>query len=343
MDINHTFKADYPVTVIISVYRELDYVERCINSLIKQTFQSFEFILIDDCGGNGAFERARKIADNSILADRTRYIVHQRNMGIAFSRNTGMDAATGEYMLYLDSDDFFEPDMIELLYNAAVKHNADLVISDFIREMPRGVSVYAKDTFDHELITGSADKERYIEEMLTSVKGCTPWNKLVKREVYIKNDIRFHDNMRDDLSVTPILVWHAQRIAFVNKALVHFVQYNTASGTFSFNHLPFVANALVHLETFFKSKGLDYTDIFLRYKANTKRKILMHPKPEMTQEQMFGLFPEVDNAIKTGKRLEPKIQYQLVLQLATRRNKVLFRIYRKSLLVLLKAFSLVSQ
>ncbi|MFA5848548.1 MAG: glycosyltransferase family 2 protein [Bacteroidales bacterium] len=331
------------VTVIISVYRELAYVEKCINSLINQTFQSFEFILIDDCGGDGAFEKARNLTENSILADRTRYIVHQRNMGIASSRNTGMAAATGKYMIYLDSDDFFEPDLLEELYNAAVRHDADLVISDFIREMPGGVSVYSKDTFDQDLITEFADKERYIKEMLTSVKGCAPWNKLVKRELYINNNISFHDNMRDDLSVTPLLVWHATRIAFVHKALTHFVQYNTASGTFSFNHLPFVGNALVHLETFFKSKGMDYTDVFLRYKANTKRKILMHPKPEMTQEQMFGLFPEVDSAIRNGERLEPKIQYQMVLKLASMRNKNLFRIYRKSLLVLLKASSLVSQ
>ena len=331
------------ITVIISVYRELAYVERCINSLIKQTFQSFEFILIDDCGGDGAFEKAKDITENSILAERSRYIIHQRNMGIAASRNTGMKAATGEYMIYLDSDDFFEPNLLEELYNAAVKQKADLVISDFIREMPGGVSVYAEDTFDQDLISDFADKERYIKEMLTSVKGCALWNKLVKREVYLNNQISFHDNMRDDLSVTPLLVWHAARIAFVHKALTHFVQYNTASGTFSFNHLPFVGNALVHLETFFKSKGVDYTDVFLRYKANTKRKILMHPKPEMTQDQMFGLFPEVDSAIRNGERLEPKIQYQTVLKLASKRNKTLFRIYRKSLLILLKASSLVSR
>ncbi len=331
------------VTVIISVYRELEYVERCINSLINQTFQSFEFILIDDCGGDGAFEKAKNITENSILAERSRFIVHKKNKGIAASRNTGMAAAKGEYMIYLDSDDFFEPNLLEELYNAAVRHDADLVISDFIREMPGGVSVYAKDTFDQDLITEFADKDRYIKEMLTSVKGCAPWNKLVKRELYLKHDVRFHDNMRDDLSVTPLLVWHASRIAFVHKALTHFVQYNTASGTFSFNHLPFVGNALVHLETFFKSKGMDYTDIFLRYKANTKRKILMHPKPEMTQEQMYGLFPEVDSAIRAGVRLEPKIQYQMALRLASWRNKIWFRIYRKSLLILLKASSLVSQ
>ncbi|OFY39413.1 MAG: hypothetical protein A2X18_04770 [Bacteroidetes bacterium GWF2_40_14] len=331
------------ITVIISVYRELEYVERCINSLIAQTFQSFEFILIDDCGGDGAFEKAKKITEQSILAERSRYIVHERNMGIAFSRNTGMAAATGEYMIYLDSDDFFEPNLLEELYNAAVRHNADLVISDFIREMPGGVSIYSKDTFEEDLITEFADKERYIKEMLTSVKGCAPWNKLVKREVYLNNNILFHNNMRDDLSVTPLLVFHATRIAFVHKAMTHFVQYNTASGTFSFNHLPFVGNALVHLEAFFISKGLDYTYIFLRYKANTKRKILMHPKPEMTQEQMFGLFPEVDSAIRNGERLEPKMQYQIVLKLASMRNKTLFRIYRKSLLILLKVASLVSQ
>jgi hypothetical protein len=146
--------------------------------------------------------------------------------------------------------------------------------------------------------------------------------------------------MRDDLSVTPILVYLAPKIAFVHKPLTHFVQYNTASGTFSFNHLPFVGNALVHLESFFTSRGLDYSEIFLKYKANTKRKILMHTKPEMTKEEMFGLFPEVDSALKKGMRLEPKIQYQILLRLATRKNKVMFSIYRWTLLKLLRVASL---
>lgn len=326
----------YPISVIISVYRGLEYIEKCINSLIAQTFQEFEFILIDDRGGNGAFEKARQITENSLIAVRSRYVVHERNMGIAAARNTGIAAANGEYIVFLDSDDFFEPNLLEDLYNAAIKNDADLVISDFIREMPNGVSVYAKDTFDEDLITEFADKERYIKEMLMSVKGCAPWNKIAKKELYITNHISFHDNMRDDLSVTPILVYHAARIAFVHKPLLHFVQYNFNSGTYSFNHLPFVGNALVHLETFFISKGMDYSQIFLKYKANTKRKMLMHPKPEMKLEEILKVFPEVDSALRAGERLEPKIQYQIFLLLALKKNKIWFKMYRKALNSLLR-------
>ncbi|MEN6618466.1 MAG: glycosyltransferase family 2 protein [Rikenellaceae bacterium] len=328
----------YPVSVVISVYRGLMYVERSINSLINQSFQSFEFVLIDDCGGDGAFEKAKSLTDNSLLAERSQYIVHERNMGIAASRNTGLAAAIGEYIIYLDSDDFFEPNLLEELYNVALKNNADLVISDFTREMPNGISIYAKDTFCKDVITEITDKERYIKEMLISVKGCSLWNKLIKRDLFLSNHVSFHDNMRDDLSVSPILVYLARRIAFVHKALTHYsVQYNTGSETFSFNHLPFVGNALIHLESFFMGRGMDYSNIFLRYKANTKRKMLLHPKPEMKPDDILRLFPEVDSALKKGVRLEPKIHYQILLLLAIRRNKTAFKIYRWVLLKLLKA------
>ena len=326
---------NYPISVIISVYRELQYVEKCINSLIEQSFKDFEFILIDDRGGDGAYEKAKSLIENSPLAERSRYIAHDRNRGIAAARNTGLATAKGEYIIYLDSDDFFEPNLLEELYTAALKYDAELVISDFIREMPNGIPIYAKDTFAEDVISDFADRERYIKEMLTSVKGCALWNKLIKKELFLFNDISFHDNMRDDLSVSPILVCVAPKIAFVHKPLTHFVLYNVNSGTFSFNHLPFVGNALVHLESFFICRGMDYSQIFLRYKANTKRKMLLHPKPEMGLDQIFRLYPDVDSALKRGERLEPKIQYQILLLLAIKGNKIGFYIYRSVLSTLL--------
>lgn len=204
--------------------------------------------------------------------------------------------------------------------------------------MPGNKTIYAKDTFDVDFITEQEEREKYIREMLTSIKGCALWNKLIRKELFSSNGIAFHDNMRDDFSVSPLLVCVAPKIAFVQKPLLHFVQYNASSGTYSFNHLPFVGNALIHLEAFFKARGLDYSSAFLRYKANTKRKMFLHPKPEMTTKEILGIFPEVDDAIKKGERLEPKIQYRLLLELAGKKNKELFYIYKFALKLCLQVF-----
>ena len=327
---------NYPVSVIISIFRELKYVDKCINSLISQTFQSFELILIDDHGCDGAFEKAKKLIEKSIIAPRCRYISHDKNLGIAASRNRGLAEAKGEYIIYLDSDDYFETNLLEELYLSAGKYKADLVISDFTREFSEEISVYAKDTFDQESISEEKDKLKYIEQMLTAKKGCALWNKLIKRKLLLDNEIHFYDNMRDDLSVSPIMVYCATVIAFVPLPLTHFVQYNSNSGTYSFSHLPFVGNALVHLEKFFNKKGVDFRDVLLKYKANTKRKMLLHPNPEMKREAMLALFPEVDKAILKGGRLEPKIQYQLLLWLAAMNNKIPFIFYRAIIFSLLR-------
>lgn len=106
------------VSVIIPVYRVSSLIERSLNSIINQTFRDFELILIDDCGKDNSIEIAESLLSLSWLKGLYRIEYNCRNLGVSASRRRGMEVASGDYIIHLDSDDYFEPDLLALLYRA---------------------------------------------------------------------------------------------------------------------------------------------------------------------------------------------------------------------------------
>ena len=108
------------ISVIIPVYNVYDYLEKCLNSLVKQTDKNFEVIIVND----GSTDNSQEIIDKFVLENDNMYSFKKENGGQASARNFGLQKATGEYILFLDSDDYYEPNTIEILKKEA---NADIV------------------------------------------------------------------------------------------------------------------------------------------------------------------------------------------------------------------------
>lgn len=183
------------VSVIVPVYNVEKYLDRCIKSLINQTLRNIEIILVNDGSPDGCPELCNQYAasDNRIR------VVHKNNAGLGMARNSGLDVAKGDYVAFVDSDDFVELDMYERLYSTAIKENADAVISGgFIDERADGTT-YANhimktvDVFDGntrqlalEMLGSKPEFRRdYIYEP-SSCKG------VYRRSVINDNRIRFH-------------------------------------------------------------------------------------------------------------------------------------------------------
>lgn len=113
------------VSIVVPVYNTEKYLERCLDSIRKQTLREIEIILVDD----GSKEPCAALCDALAKTDPRIRVVHKKNGGLGFARNTGMEAATGEYIGFVDSDDHIEPTMYEALYDAAKRNGADLAIS----------------------------------------------------------------------------------------------------------------------------------------------------------------------------------------------------------------------
>lgn len=216
----------YDVSVLVPVYNVSQFIERSLHSLFSQTHQSIQFVFVDDCSPDNSFEILQKVLLlYPLRKNDVKIVKHEINRGLAAARNTGVENADGEYILHMDSDDYAELNMVEEMFLEAKKKNADTVISDFFLQWKKSTK------YVHQVF--SSDKEEYMEMLLNGSAMPAIWNKMFKRDIYIKNKIAAIAgiNVGEDFSVTPKLIYHSDIIVKVNKAFVHYVQYNEGSYT----------------------------------------------------------------------------------------------------------------
>lgn len=203
------------ISVIVPVYKAEEYLHRCVDSILAQTFQDFEVLLIDD----GSPDRSGGICDEYARKDRRVRVFHKENGGVSLARQCGMDHAQGEYTIHADPDDWVEPTMLEELYKKAKEEDADMVICDFYEER-KNKTVYIRQqpsTLDHETV---------LCELFQQLHGSC-CNKLVRRACYKEFGVRFPEELSycEDLFVNTCLLSHSMVVVYLPKAFYHYDQY----------------------------------------------------------------------------------------------------------------------
>lgn len=216
------------VSVIIPVYKVEDFIARCAESLFAQTLDGIEFVFVDDCTP----DRSMDILQSVIDANRERMeekgwsVVMEHmpvNSGLPAVRRRGIERSTGDYIIHCDSDDWPEPQMYGLMYEAAVRNDADIVICDFA--VNDGASVIEKVKG-----AGTTDKDRFIRDLLLQKYSWAVWNKLVSRRCFTDGLIPPKGNMGEDMVQTFQLLLNAGSVAYVPQTLYNYF-LNTASMT----------------------------------------------------------------------------------------------------------------
>ena len=202
------------ISVIVPVYKAEAYLHRCVDSILAQTFQDFEVLLIDD----GSPDRSGEICDEYARKDRRVRVFHKENGGVSSARQCGMDHAQGEYTIHADPDDWVDPTMLEELYQKAKKEDADMVICDFYEER-KNKTIYVRQQ------PSSLDHETVLCELFGHL-WASCWNKLVKSTRYKDFGIMFPQELSccEDLYVSACLVAEDIKIAYLNKAFYHYDQ-----------------------------------------------------------------------------------------------------------------------
>ena len=113
------------VSIIIPVYNVSKYIERCLKSALDQTWKDLEIILVDDCTPDDSMDIARSVLETSSRSNMVTILKHEKNRGLSAARNTGIRQAKGDYLYFLDSDDYLPVNSIELLADAAIRHNVE--------------------------------------------------------------------------------------------------------------------------------------------------------------------------------------------------------------------------
>lgn len=217
------------ISVIIPVYNSGEFLERSIESVLNQTFCDFELIVVDDGSNDNSVQIIRRFMEK----DKRIILVEQRNRYAGIARNTGMKCAKGEYLLFLDSDDFFEPNMLEILRRKADEKKADVVICDaFFYDNDTGEVTEPSWVLRKEYISNIEDVFSYRDIMhrIFQISLPVPWNKLYRRSFVENNNLYFQDTKRsnDELFVNLSLIL-AERLCVLDQRLLTYRINNQAS------------------------------------------------------------------------------------------------------------------
>ena len=218
------------VSVIIPIYNSEKYIIRCLNSVVSQTINDLECILIDDCGNDNTLSLIEKYLKEYNGPKQFKVIRHQNNCGVATARNTGIKAASGTYLFFLDSDDAIVEDCIESLLNL-YRAYPDIVMAQGNAMDENGeISTYGCHENVPEYINKKEDILFYLLSKLTSV----PWNRLIKKSFVIKNSLFFLDGkVHEDMLWTYFVAKYADAIAYTNKST--YIYYTNANSIMTSN------------------------------------------------------------------------------------------------------------
>ena len=210
------------VSVIVPVYGVEEYIGQCARSILAQTYPHLECIFVND----GTPDRSMEILSDVVkeFPERNVVVVNKENGGLPRARWSGLEVATGEYIMHVDSDDWLEPDAAARLVEEALRSDADLVYCDFWKEYGH------RHKLDHERTYTVQDKACWMKRLYDNGAYGYVWCKFARRSLYQDMFVpRF--NMHEDIVFSTQLIWRASRISQLSVPLIHYRRTNSSSAT----------------------------------------------------------------------------------------------------------------
>lgn len=223
----HNKNSNIKVSVIVPVYNTELYLKRCINSILNQSFQDIELIIVNDNSTDSSSKIIKDFIDknNNII-----YINNEENRGVSNCRNEAIKISRGEYILFVDSDDYLDESMIETMYNEASSNNLDIAICGYFLDYEDGNTQNRIINLDENRIY---NRYEILSEILHHKNGITghSWNKLLKTSIIKSNNIQYPEHMKiyEDIAFFSRLFPHCKRIKNIKKMFYHYIQRNNSS------------------------------------------------------------------------------------------------------------------
>ena len=213
------------VSVIVPMYGVQDYIRRCAESLFAQTYPAIEFIFVDDGGKDRTVEILRNLLEKQdpSLQARVR-IISKENGGLPRARKTGLDAASGEYVLHVDSDDWIEAETVGKLVRKALETGAEMVVYDFWKEYAH------RRKLDSEKDSSIVDTDLFRKRLYTYGAYGYVWNKFCRRNLFDGIFVPKYA-MHEDIVFSTQTLWRARSVAHLKEGLYHYDRTNTGSAT----------------------------------------------------------------------------------------------------------------
>jgi glycosyltransferase involved in cell wall biosynthesis len=288
------------ISIIVPAYNVEKYITRCIDSILSQTFSNFECILVDD----GSFDKSLSICEEYAKKDdRIRVIRNKQNQGLPQTRRVGFTVASGDYILFIDSDDWIENRMLEKMYGRAVSSDCDVVWCNYY--LDKETSEIKKDHIK------SSDRIQFIKEVFTNRDFTAAWwNKLIKRSI-VSHIVFPHANQSEDIPTITQLIYYSKNIEFIDDALYHYcINPESLSQAMDRKNkrLEEVYVNLIETIDFLKIKlgdkiGIELEPELSNYINRTKIEHLLH-KESRNIKKLFELYPDSNkNIFRRGNKI----------------------------------------
>ncbi len=209
----------HKISIIVPIYNVEKHLDRCVASIVVQTYKNIEIILVND----GSTDNSPAICDDWAKKDNRIRVIHKENGGVSDARNVGVAAATGEYIGFVDSDDYIEPNMYEHLFCLVAENNADIALCSSDRIGENGEVLFTLNKEVEGVISSREAIERYANALVKAqYYYSTLWNRLIKKQLAV--DIIFPKGKTyEDENTSCVFYDRCQKVVVSNTVLYHYV------------------------------------------------------------------------------------------------------------------------
>lgn len=257
------------VSVIMTAYNTESYIEEAITSVLGQTYDDIELIVVNDCSTDGTLKIVNSIAD-----ERIRVINNEKNLGCGMSRRIGIDASSGEYIMTVDSDDWLDADYIENLVANAIETGADIVSSGITMYGSNGY--WKKLNYGNVIFTGDDKILTYWGNEVVFIN-----NKLIRKDIAMKHKYCSRRYIEDTPTIIPWL-WYANKVSYISGTGYHY-RYNEKSLTHTKTAFKHILYSLLCV--------LDLNDFFLEKQPNLSKALNFEKQFDRLQQSLVELQP----------------------------------------------------
>lgn len=250
------------VSIIVPMFNVENYIEKCLDSVIAQDLADWEMIVVDD----GSTDESGRIADGYALKDNRITVIHQENAGPGAARNAGLRAASGEYVYFLDSDDYIDAGLLKRAVNVMERNSSDMAVFNFQTEDEEGRCIETSNIRQRNIFIKSQKHllNYYVKDLLGGNIGFCIWNKLFKRSIICDNSIKFREsaNRAEDLCFNMEYAMYMKKVSCMSGV---FISYRVRTGS--------IMNSSTKLNTASLYTDIGYRIYMLMLKAGRFREV----------------------------------------------------------------------
>lgn len=295
-------QSDIKISVIVPIYNTEKYLHRCVDSILNQTFRDFELILVDD----GSTDSSSEICEEYAKNDGRVKVIHKENGGSVIARKEGLNESAGEYIIFIDSDDYISNNMLEVLLEGTNNGKYDLVLCNY-----KEINNYKEIIRNNKECKSNTE---YIINIIEGNIGAYLWNKLIKRDLFAKH-VKFNEgyDMWEDMQISIQLFFYAKSIKILKTESLYFYNCtNNASitSTKGRKKIDSMVSNLIFIENFLENNSIAPTSILENRKIYCK---LLMIKNVIGAAYWRKTFPEI-NFLILKKKYVP-IKYKIFVAL----------------------------